>query len=271
MDLRARSFPRAACAAAPDKGWGPTCPLWGPLAVARPWLSAMALPSALGATGQWCCLCLWLTKPQGFSERENSAPKRLRTSFMTQCSAHNPGHANRRTAAHPPPGKRPAPAGTVRGRNRAAGPRHWHAAQVQARAPYSSGFQRSGGVTTMPTTCLSGLREPVGRAGRPRVSTGQARIFQPWHCRLIKSSGEQRFLQAHPEWAIHAQDRGSRFTAEKNDGTDCHVVAALSLEELLNRLDQIVAAQLDARPGQTGTRCGGSSSSSCAPAGVSPS
>ncbi len=54
---------------------------------------------------------------------------------------------------------------------------------------------------------------------------------------------EQRFLQAHPEWAIHAQDRGSRFTAEKNDGSHCHVVAALSLEELLNRLDQIVAAQ----------------------------
>ena len=26
-----------------------------------------------------------------------------------------------------------------------------HAALVQARAPYSSGFQRSGGVTTMPT------------------------------------------------------------------------------------------------------------------------
>ena len=30
---------------------------------------------------------------------------------------------------------------------------------------------------------------------------------------------QQRFLQAHPEWAIHAQDRGSRFTAEKNDGS----------------------------------------------------
>ena len=54
---------------------------------------------------------------------------------------------------------------------------------------------------------------------------------------------EQRFLQAHPESAIRAQDRGSRFTAQKNDGRDCHVVAALSLEELLNGLDQIVAAQ----------------------------
>lgn len=52
---------------------------------------------------------------------------------------------------------------------------------------------------------------------------------------------EQAFLQAHPEWAIFSQDRGQRFTAEKTDGRNCHVVAALSLEELLNRLDEIVA------------------------------
>lgn len=54
---------------------------------------------------------------------------------------------------------------------------------------------------------------------------------------------EQRFLQAHPEWSIHAHDGARRFIAEKGDGSDCHVVAALSLKELLNRLDEIVAGQ----------------------------
>jgi hypothetical protein len=54
---------------------------------------------------------------------------------------------------------------------------------------------------------------------------------------------QQRFIQEHPEWQIHAQDRGTRFTAEKSEGTDSHVVAALSLTELLNRLDEIVAGQ----------------------------
>lgn len=54
---------------------------------------------------------------------------------------------------------------------------------------------------------------------------------------------QQQFLRAHPEWSIHPQDRGTRFTAEKSDGTNCHVVAALSLKELLNRLDEIVAGQ----------------------------
>jgi len=53
---------------------------------------------------------------------------------------------------------------------------------------------------------------------------------------------QQRFTRAHPEWSIHAQDGASRFTAEKGDGTNCHLVAALSLEQLLNRLDEIVAA-----------------------------
>jgi len=54
---------------------------------------------------------------------------------------------------------------------------------------------------------------------------------------------EQRFLSAHPEWQIHPQDGGWRFTAEKTDGRNCHVVAALSLRELLDRLDEIVAGQ----------------------------
>ncbi len=36
--------------------------------------------------------------------------------------------------------------------------------------------------------------------------------------------------------------RASRFIAEKGGTGDCHVVAALSLRELLNRLKEIVAA-----------------------------
>ena len=54
---------------------------------------------------------------------------------------------------------------------------------------------------------------------------------------------EQRFTQAHPEWLIQAQDGATRFVAEKGDGRDCHVVAALSLRELLDRRDEIVAGR----------------------------
>jgi len=54
---------------------------------------------------------------------------------------------------------------------------------------------------------------------------------------------QQRFIHNHPEWSSHAPDGARRFIAEKGDGHDCHVVAALSLRELLNRLEEIVAAQ----------------------------
>ena len=54
---------------------------------------------------------------------------------------------------------------------------------------------------------------------------------------------QQRFIQDHPEWSIHAHDGATRFVAEKGDNHDCHVVAAPSLRELLNRLEEIVAAQ----------------------------
>jgi hypothetical protein len=54
---------------------------------------------------------------------------------------------------------------------------------------------------------------------------------------------QQRFTQDHPEWSIHPQDGATRFIAEKDDGQHCHVVAALSLRELLNRLEEIVSAQ----------------------------
>jgi hypothetical protein len=63
---------------------------------------------------------------------------------------------------------------------------------------------------------------------------------------------EQRFIKDHPEWQIHAEHRGTRFTAEKAEGKTSHVVAALSLEELLNRLDEIVAGR--AGRGQTEAR-----------------
>ena len=52
---------------------------------------------------------------------------------------------------------------------------------------------------------------------------------------------QERFIREHPEWSIHPQDGATRFTAEKDTG-DCHVVAALSLRELLNRLEEIGAA-----------------------------
>jgi hypothetical protein len=49
---------------------------------------------------------------------------------------------------------------------------------------------------------------------------------------------ERRFLAASPEWSIHSQDRGSRFTAECDEPN--RVVVALSLRELLDRLEEIV-------------------------------
>jgi len=50
---------------------------------------------------------------------------------------------------------------------------------------------------------------------------------------------QQRFTRAHPEWSIHAQDGATRFLAEKDDGPNSHIVAALSLRELLDRLHEI--------------------------------
>jgi hypothetical protein len=53
---------------------------------------------------------------------------------------------------------------------------------------------------------------------------------------------QQRFIQDNPEWSIHPQDGATRFIAEKGGTGDCHVVAAMSLRELLDRLEKIVAA-----------------------------
>ena len=49
----------------------------------------------------------------------------------------------------------------------------------------------------------------------------------------------QRFIQTHPQWSIHPQDGGTRFTAEKDDGAWRHIVAEHSLKVLLDRLDEI--------------------------------
>ena len=49
---------------------------------------------------------------------------------------------------------------------------------------------------------------------------------------------ERRFLAANPQWSIHSQDKGSRFTAECDDPN--RVVVALSLRQLLDRLEEIV-------------------------------
>ena len=49
---------------------------------------------------------------------------------------------------------------------------------------------------------------------------------------------ERRFLAAHCEWQIFAQDRGSRWTAERDEPN--HLVVALSLRELMDRLEAIV-------------------------------
>jgi hypothetical protein len=80
---------------------------------------------------------------------------------------------------------------------------------------------------------------------------------------------QERFIQDHPEWSIHPLDGATRFIAEKGDNQDCHVVAALSLRELLNRLEEIVAAEGPAGRSRTRTSCGGSSSSFSARTGTS--
>jgi hypothetical protein len=51
---------------------------------------------------------------------------------------------------------------------------------------------------------------------------------------------ERRFLAAHPQWSIRSQDRGSRFVAERDDPD--YVVVAMSLKELLDRLE-VIASQ----------------------------
>ena len=50
---------------------------------------------------------------------------------------------------------------------------------------------------------------------------------------------QQRFIQAHPQWPIHAQDEATHLTAGKDDGgRTWHIVANPSLKTLLDRLDE---------------------------------
>ena len=53
----------------------------------------------------------------------------------------------------------------------------------------------------------------------------------------------ERFIKKHPAWSICPQDGGVRFTAEKTEGKNSHVIAGLSLGQLLDRLEEIEAGQ----------------------------
>ncbi len=53
----------------------------------------------------------------------------------------------------------------------------------------------------------------------------------------------ERFIKEHPAWSICPQDGGVRFTAEKTEGKNSHVIAGLSLGQLLDRLEEIEAGQ----------------------------
>ncbi len=51
----------------------------------------------------------------------------------------------------------------------------------------------------------------------------------------------ERFITEHPAWSICPQDGGTRFTAEKTEGKNSHLIAGLSLRKLLDRLEEIEA------------------------------
>ena len=53
----------------------------------------------------------------------------------------------------------------------------------------------------------------------------------------------ERFIKEHPAWSICPQDGRTRFTAEKTDGKNSHLIASLSLRKLLDRLEEIEAGQ----------------------------
>jgi hypothetical protein len=61
--------------------------------------------------------------------------------------------------------------------------------------------------------------------------------------RSIKCSGSSASPRHTREWSILADDWATRYLAEKDDGPDCRVVAAVSRQELLNRLEEIVAVR----------------------------
>ena len=54
---------------------------------------------------------------------------------------------------------------------------------------------------------------------------------------------QQRFTNSHPAWHIQARNWGQHYLAERRDRHGWHIVAALTLDGLLDRLDQIEAEQ----------------------------
>ena len=84
------------------------------------------------------------------------------------------------------------------------------------------------------------LIDPLGYVGPPRASStgdGQDRRMAIPVDQVIR---ERQFQASHPEWRIFSQDKGSRFIAECDDPN--RVIVALSLRELLDRLETIVGA-----------------------------
>jgi hypothetical protein len=54
---------------------------------------------------------------------------------------------------------------------------------------------------------------------------------------------QQRFMNSHPAWHIQARNWGQHYLAERHDRHGWYIVAALTLDDLLDRLDQIEAGQ----------------------------
>ena len=54
---------------------------------------------------------------------------------------------------------------------------------------------------------------------------------------------QQRFTSEHPAWRIQARNWGQHYVAERYDRNRWHIVAAIALGGLLDRLDQIEAGQ----------------------------
>lgn len=54
---------------------------------------------------------------------------------------------------------------------------------------------------------------------------------------------QQRFTNSHPTWCIRARNWGQHYIAECQDRHGWHIVVTLSLNALLDRLDQIEAGR----------------------------
>ena len=81
------------------------------------------------------------------------------------------------------------------------------------------------------------------RAPLSRVICGPGEGTQAMTVPYDQQLRREQFTEHHPEWAIHAQDEATRYTAEKRDGPTRHIVAHASLKVLLDRLDEIVAGR----------------------------